>query len=65
MLIFRTHFDASEHLRRDTFNTVEALKSEFDNLRDELIIAEKSGVKMLSSEKKDRYDRYEGSKFNI
>ena len=48
--LIKTHFDSSEQLRLDTFNTVEALKSEFHFLRDELIIADK-GSKLAADRK--------------
>ena len=46
----------------DTFSTVEALRNEFGILRDELIIAEKSGVKLTSTDRKERFDT---SKFSV
>lgn len=36
----KAHFDSSEQLRLDTFQTVEALKGEFMGLREELRTAE-------------------------
>jgi len=40
--LVRSHFDTSEQLRLDTLNTVEALKSEFSHLREDLVAAERN-----------------------